>query len=149
TMSIGARLLRGPAVLIGVVMALPVVAAMIFFASQTAGNVTYRSAAGDLVERWFLHPGGRSGVRAGVAAGDASAHRGASRAAPIHGALLAESETTMAEACRSSMYEGNPCTRGASGRGPAAQTSKTENGASWLDRFTASGDLTSGRAPSR
>jgi tetratricopeptide (TPR) repeat protein len=150
TMSMGARLLRRPAGPIGVAMALPVIAAMIFFGAQIGGKVTYRSAVGDLVERWFLHPGGEAGVTARVAAGDASAHRGPSRAAPIHAALAAESDTTtMAAACGSSMYERSPCTRAASGGGRAAETPKTETGTSWLDRFTASGDLTSGRAPSR
>jgi len=56
----------------------------------------------------------------------------------------------MTPACDSgsSMSERNPCRRGASGRGTAAETPKTETGTSWLDRFTASGDLTSGQAPS-
>jgi len=151
-MSIAARLLSRPAGPIGVAVALPVIAAMIFLGSQIDGKATFRSAVGDLVERWILDRGGNPGAAAPVAAGDVSAPRGPSRAAPIHARLAAESEaTTMTAACGSgsSMYERNPCTRGVSGRGTAAETPQTEAGASWLDRFTASGDLTSGRAPSR
>src|SRR5262249_23421275 len=79
-----------------------------------------------------------------------SAHHDPSRAAPIHAALPAGSETTtMPTACGSEplIYERGPCTREASDRGTAAATPKAETEAFWRDGFTAVGDLSSGRGP--
>jgi tetratricopeptide (TPR) repeat protein len=65
---------------IGVAVALPVIAATIFFSLDTHRNAAYWGVVGDLVERWIRNPGGEPGVTVRVA--DVSAGRGSTRAAP-------------------------------------------------------------------
>src|SRR5215471_6661740 len=82
TSSIAARLLRCLASPTGVAVALPVIAAMIFFGLRNGDKVTSVSSAGNLVERWFSIPDGEPGVTAGVTARDVLADRRSARAAP-------------------------------------------------------------------
>jgi len=150
-MPIAGTLLRRLASPIGVAVALPAIAATIFFSLDMHRNVAYRGVVGDLVERWFRNPGGEPpGVTVGVA--DASADRGSTRAAPILAAPVAEprapAATMMTAACGGgSSTSERTCARNVSGRGLAAEIPKTENEPLWLESFTAFSDMTWGSGP--
>src|SRR5215813_11135521 len=166
TVSMGASGRRRLARSIGVAVALPAIAAAIFFDFRIADNLDYRSVASGFVERWFMDPGDKPGVTAPVAAGDVAAHRDPSGgAAPADVALAAEPEALAPSrpsaasgggeeggtACDSgsSMAERNPCSPDASGRAMAAETSRSATATPWLDGLGAFGDLAPGQAPSR
>jgi hypothetical protein len=79
-MSIAGTLLGRLVSPVGVAVALPVIAATIFFGLDMHHNVAFRGAVGGLFERWFPHPGGEPGVTGRVA--DVRAGRGSARDAP-------------------------------------------------------------------
>src|SRR5262245_25166078 len=166
TVSMGASGRRRLARSIGVAVALPAIAAAIFFDFRIADNLDYRSVASGFVERWFMDPGDKAGVTAPVAAGDTAAHRAPSGGAPPADVASAAEPEALAlsgpspasgggkegrAACDSgsSMAERNPCAPDASGRAMAAETSQSATPTRWLDGFTAFGDLAPGPAPSR
>jgi tetratricopeptide (TPR) repeat protein len=133
---------------IGIAVALPAIAAAIFFSLDR--NVPYWGVVGDVVERWLRDPDGEPGVTVRVA--DVSADRGSTRAAPILAAPAAEprasATTMMTAACgRGSSTSERACAPNVSGRGLAAQTPKTGNDALWLESFTAFDDMTWGSGP--
>jgi len=130
---------------VGVAVALPVIAATIFFSLDMHRNVAYRGFIGDAVERWLRNPGGERGVTVRVA--DVSAGRGSTRAAPVLAAPAAEprAPTTamMTAACGGgSSTSERSCARNVSRRGLAAETPKTENEPLWLESFTAFSEMT-------
>jgi tetratricopeptide (TPR) repeat protein len=148
-MSIAGTLLGRLASPIGVAVALPVIAATIFFGPEIHRNLTDRGAVGDLVERWIRHPGGEPGVTARGA--DVLAGRGSTRDAPVLAVPAAEprvaATTMMTAACgRGSSTSERACARDVSGRGLAAEAPKTENEPPWLDGFAAFSDMTWGPA---
>ena len=165
TVSMGARGRRRLARSIGVAVALPAIAAAIFFDFRIADNLDYRSVASGFVERWFMDPGDKPGVTTPVAAGDVAAHGDPSgEAAPADVALAAEPEALAlprpspaggdgnegGAACDTrSIAERNPCAPDASGRAMAAVTSQPATATPWLDGLSAFSDLAPGRAPSR
>jgi len=165
TVSMGRSGRRRLARSIGVAVALPAIAAAIFFDFRIADNLDYRSVASGFVERWFMDPGDKPGVTAPVAAGDVAAHGDPSgEAAPADVALAAEPEALAlprpspaggdgnegGAACDTrSIAERNPCAPDASGRAMAAETSRSATATPWLDGLGAFGDLAPGQAPSR
>jgi tetratricopeptide (TPR) repeat protein len=148
-MSVAGRLLGRLASPIGIAVALPAIAATIFFSLDMHRNVAYRGFVGDVVERWLRNPGGEPGVTVRVA--DVSADRGSTRATPIPAAPAAEppaATTMMTAACgRGSLTSEPTCGRNVSGRGLAAETPKTEHEPLWLESFTAFSDMTWGSGP--
>src|SRR6266478_4549085 len=150
-MSIAGTMLGRLASPIGVAVALPAIAATIFFSLDMHRNVADRGVVGDIVERWFRNPGGEPpGVTVGVA--DVSADRGSTRAVPFLAGPAAEprapATTMMMAACgRGSSTSERTCARNVSGRGLAAETPKTENEPLWLESFTAFSDMTWGPGP--
>jgi tetratricopeptide (TPR) repeat protein len=149
-MSIAGTLLGRLASPIGVAVALPVIAATIFFGPEIHRNLTDRGAVGDFVERQIRHPGGEPGVTAGGA--DVLAGRGSTRDAPVLAVPAPEprasATTMMTAACGggSSTSEPKTCARNVSGRGLAAEAPKTEIEPPWLDGFAAFSDMTWGPA---
>jgi tetratricopeptide (TPR) repeat protein len=146
-MPIAGTLLSRLARSIGVAVALPAIAATIFFSLDMHRNVAYRGFVGDVVERWLRNPGGEPGVTVRVAN-----VRGSTRDAPIRAAPTAEPRapaTTMTTAgCgRGSSASEPACARNVPGRGLAAETPKTENDPLWLESFTAFSDMTWGSGP--
>jgi tetratricopeptide (TPR) repeat protein len=148
--SIAGTLLGRLASPIGVAVALPVIAATIFFGPEIHRNLTDRGAVGDFVERQIRHPGGEPGVTAGGA--DVLAGRGSTRDAPVLAVPAPEprasATTMMTAACGggSSTSEPKTCARNVSGRGLAAEAPKTEIEPPWLDGFAAFSDMTWGPA---
>jgi tetratricopeptide (TPR) repeat protein len=131
---------------IGVAVALPAIAATIFFSLDKHINVTYRGVVDDLVERLHLHAGGQSDVTARVA--DVSAGRGSTRAAPsLHSPASGAGKGGGAACGRGSSTSERACARDVSGRGLAAETPKTENESLWLESFSAFSDMTWGSGP--
>jgi tetratricopeptide (TPR) repeat protein len=144
-MSVAGTLLGRLANPIGIAVALPVIAATIFFGLDMHRNVAYRGFVGDIVERWLRNPGGERGVTVRVA--DVSAGRGSTRAAPFVAAPAAEpraaATTMLTAACgRGSSTSERACARNVSGRGLVAETPKTENEPPWLESLTAFSDMT-------
>jgi len=149
-MSIAGTMLGRLASPIGIAVALPAIAATIFFGLDMHRNVAYRGFVGVVVERWLRNPGGEPGVTVRVA--DVSADRGSTWAAPILAAPAAEpraaATTMMTAACgRGSSTSERACARNVSGRDLAAETPKTKNEPLWLDSFTAFSDMTWGSGP--
>ncbi len=147
--SIAGTLLGRLASPIGIAVALPAIAATIFFSLDMHRNVAYRGFVGDVVERWLRNPGGERGV---TVRADVSADRGSTRAAPFVAAPAAEPRAAatamMTAACgRGSSTSERACARNVSGRGLAAETPKTENEPLWLESFTAFSDMTWGSGP--
>jgi tetratricopeptide (TPR) repeat protein len=147
-MSVARTLLGRLASPIGVAVALPVIAATIFFGLDM--HVAYRGAIGGLFERWFRHPGGELGVTG--RAPDVLAGRGSTRDDPILAAPAAEprasATTMMSTACgRGSSTSERSCARVVSGHGLAAETPTTENEPLWLESFAAFSDMTWGSGP--
>jgi tetratricopeptide (TPR) repeat protein len=144
---------------VGVAVALPVIAATIFFGLDMHHNVAFRGAVGGLFERWFPHPGGEPGVTGRVA--DVRAGRGSARDAPGLAAhapaagprASAPSPPSPASgggraACgRGSSTSERACLPDVSSRDLAAETPKTENEPLWLESFTAFSDMTWGSEP--
>jgi len=149
-MSIGGTLLGRLARTIGVAVALPVIAATIFFGPEIHRNLTDRGAVGGFVERWIRHPGGEPDVTGRGA--DVLAGRGSTRDAPVLAVPASEprasATTMMTAACGggSSTSEPKTCARNVSGRGLAAEAPKTEIEPPWLDGFAAFSDMTWGPA---
>jgi tetratricopeptide (TPR) repeat protein len=142
-MSIARTLLGRLASPIGIAVALPAIAATIFFSLDMPRNVAYRAVVGNIVERWIRNPGGEPSVTVRVA--DVSAGRGSTRTAPVLAAPAAEPR---AAACgRGSSPSERACARNVSGRGLAAERPKTENEPLWLDSITALSDMTWGSGP--
>jgi Flp pilus assembly protein TadD len=135
---------------IGVAVALPVIAATIFFGLDMHHNVAFRGGVGGLFERWFRHPGGEPGVTgrvANVLAGRGSGRDAPGLAAPAAGPL-ASATTMMTAACgRGSSTSERACSPDVSSRGLAAETPKTENEPLWLESFTPFSDMTWGSGP--
>src|SRR5258706_3073 len=147
--SIAGTLLGRLASPIGIAVALPAIAATIFFSLDMHRNVAYRGFVGDVVERWLRNPGGERGV---TVRADVSADRGSTRAAPFVAAPAAEPRAAatamMPAACgRGSSTSERACARNVSGRGLAAETPKTENEPLWLESFTAFSYMTWGSGP--
>jgi tetratricopeptide (TPR) repeat protein len=138
TMSSAGTLLGRLAGQIGMAVALPAIAATIFFSLDMHRNVAHRGAVSDLVERWLRNPGGAPSVTDRVA--DVSAPRGSTRAASI---LATPAATMTPTACgNGSSASERTCGRNVSSRGLTAQTPKTENEPLWRESFTAFSDLT-------
>jgi tetratricopeptide (TPR) repeat protein len=142
---------RRLAIQIGAAVALPAIAATIFFSLNMHGNVTYRRVAGDLVERLLVHPGDEPRVTA--RARDVLADHGSTRAARIPAAPAAgprvPATATMTAACgrRSVMSERDACSGSVSGRGMTAEIPKTENDALWREDLSPFSDMTWGAGP--
>src|SRR6266446_6724773 len=147
--SIAGTLLGRLASPIGIAVALPAIAATIFFSLDMHRNVAYRGFVGDVVERWLRNPGGERGV---TVRADVSADRGSTRAAPFVAAPAAEPRAAatamMTAACgRGSSTSERACARNVSSRGLAAEAPKTEHEPLWLESFTAFSDMTWGSGP--
>ncbi len=159
-------LLRRVAWPIGVAVALPVAAAVIFFLSQINHNAAHRgSAVSDSIPHRTSHRGADPSRTGRVAALDAPSARRSARAAPIHGAFAtpeppAPSPRSAAPvgakgqgqsgACASGspLSASNGCAPGPTGHIAAPQTSKTESGHPWPESYSPFSDMIRGFGPS-
>ena len=150
-----ARLLRPLAHPIGVAVALPTIAAIIFFGLYVDDKVTYRILVDGPVGRWF------SGLDVKPAAphitadaGRATADHGPTRVGPIRAEFTVPSNApptaTTSAACGSgrSISERNACTHDTGRASTEPETPKSDTEPPWLAGFAALMDITSSRAPS-
>jgi tetratricopeptide (TPR) repeat protein len=138
---------------IGFAVALPAIAATIFFGLDMHRNVTHWGAVGDLVER-LLKPGGEPGVAVRVA--DVRGPHSSTRGAPVHAAPAAElraAAPSLPSPASRGGKRGTPCGLGSpaseracgrdgSNRGLAVEARKTASEPLWHEGFTPFGDMT-------
>jgi tetratricopeptide (TPR) repeat protein len=151
-----ARLLRPLAHPIGVAVALPTIAAIIFFGLYVGDKVTYRILVDSPAGRWFsgLNVKPDATTRITADAGRVTTDLGPTRVGPIRAEFTVPSNVpqtaTMSAACGSgpSISERNACTHDTGRASTEPQTQKSDTEPPWLAGFAALMDITSGRAPS-
>jgi tetratricopeptide (TPR) repeat protein len=153
--------LRGVAWPIGVALALPVTAAMIFFVSQIEHKVADRSAVDDRVPHRFSHHNGDPGRTTRVAARNVPSARRSAGAAPIQTPFTAASEAAApspaslaAKGGSATCASGSPasapdsCARDPTARIAAAPIPKTEARPPSLESYSPFSDMIRGFGPS-
>jgi hypothetical protein len=145
-----ARSLRPLAHPIGVAVALPTIAAIIFL-----GLYVDRILVDGPVGRWFSGLNVKPAItHIAAGAGRVTADHGPTRVGPIRAEFTVPSDApptaTMPAACGSgpSISERNACTRDTGRASTEPETPKSDTEPPWLAGFAALMDITSGRAPS-
>jgi regulator of sirC expression with transglutaminase-like and TPR domain len=153
--SSAAGFLRPLATPIGVAVALPIIAAAIFFGLNVDDKGIYRILVDGPVGRWLPGLDDEPSRAAHIApsAGDVMADRRPTRVSPVRAVFAvppdAPAAATRSVACGgSSISERNACINDARAGSTEANTPKSDSGPPWLESFATFDGGTSGRAPS-
>jgi regulator of sirC expression with transglutaminase-like and TPR domain len=150
-----ARLLRPLVHPIGVAVALPMIAAIIFFGLYVDDKATYRFLVDGPVGRWSSGLNVKPAItHIAAGAGRVTADHGPTRVGPTRAEFTVPSDApptaTMPAACGSgpSISVRNACTHDTGRASAEPETPKSDTEPPWLAGFAALMDITSGRAPS-
>jgi tetratricopeptide (TPR) repeat protein len=148
-------LLRLVAHPIGIAVALPAIAAIIFFGLYVDHKVTYRLLVDGPVGQWFSALNvKRTTTHIAAGAGRVAADHGPTRVGPVGAEFTVPSNApptaTPSAACGSgsSISERNACTHDTGRASTEPETQKSDTEPPWLAGFATLMDITSGRTPS-